>query len=138
MEPMAKVLMKLGVNRGMVVFGTDGLDEISMCGPTKILHINRGEITKDTVFPTDYGMDLCKKEDLVGGTPAENAEITRKILNGERSHCRNAVVVNAAAAYYLTDRSRDLRSAIQKMEGVIDQGLAKAKLEEFVKASQEV
>lgn len=134
-NPLAQVLMNLGVKSAMVVHGTDGLDEISLTSPTKVREI-RGNNVKDYLFqPEDYGYKLCKKEDLVGGTPTENAEITRSILSGEKSHCRNAVVLNAGAALYLTRDDLSLKDAMIDIESVLDSGKAMEKLETFIKVS---
>lgn len=133
MEPMAQVLCNLGVTSGMVVHGTDGLDEISLTAPTKVREIRGGMMKDYVISPEDFGFDLCKKEDLVGGSPSENAEITRKILRGEKSHCRNAVVLNAGAALYLTRDDLTLKDAMNQIETVLDSGKAMEKLEAFVK-----
>ncbi|MDE5582578.1 MAG: anthranilate phosphoribosyltransferase, partial [Ruminococcus sp.] len=101
-EPVAEVLMKLGSERGMVVFGTDKLDEISLSSPTAVCEYKNGWIRNYEITPEEFGFERCEKADLKGGTPSENAEITRKILSGEiRGHKRNAVLLNAGASIYI-------------------------------------
>ncbi|MBQ1335959.1 MAG: anthranilate phosphoribosyltransferase, partial [Selenomonadaceae bacterium] len=98
--PLAQVLISLGIKRGMVVYGQDKLDEISLSAPTTVCEIRDGWFKSYTIRPEDFGMERCRKEDLRGGAPQENAEITRRILKGERGHKRNATLLNAGAALY--------------------------------------
>ena len=102
---MAKVLSNLGVKRGMVVYGQDRLDEISASAPTAVCEIDNGTFKNYVITPEEFGMERCTKEDLVGGTPQENAEITRAILNGEKGPKRNAVLLNAAAAQIMPPKT---------------------------------
>ena len=88
-EPLAQVLVSLGVKRGMVVYGMDKLDEISMSAPTKICEIKDGWFRTTVISPEDFGFERCTKEDLKGGTPKENAKIVRDILGGQKGHKRN-------------------------------------------------
>ncbi len=134
-EPMAKVLMNLGVKKGMVVYGQDGLDEISLSAPTTIGEFRNGTYKKYVIAPEDYGFQRCRKEDLQGGTPEENAAITRAVLNGEKGPKRNAVVLNAAAGLVIGQDGIDLREAIHKMEQIIDSGKAAEQLEKFIRLS---
>ncbi len=135
-EPMSKVLYKLGVTKGMVVYGTDGLDEISASAPTRICEINNGDFKTYELNPEDYGFTLCNKSDLVGGTPDENAQITRDILSGVRGAKRDAVVLNVAAGLHVA-KGIDFSEAIKEAEEVIDSGKAMKKLEDFIKATNE-
>ncbi|MDR2045055.1 MAG: anthranilate phosphoribosyltransferase [Clostridium sp.] len=137
LEPMAKVLTNLGVKRGMVVFGQDRLDEISVSAPTSICEIREGEYRYDTITPEQFGMRRCAKEELVGGTPLENAEITRAILKGEKGAKRDAAVLNAAAALYIAGKARDLREGADLAESMIDSGKALELLEKFIRLSNE-
>ena len=137
MEPMAKVLMNLGVRKGMVVYGQDCLDEISLSAPTTVGEFRNGSFRKYVITPEDYGFERCKKEDLQGGTPEENAAITRAILQGEKGPKRNAVVLNAAAGLMIGKDGMDLREAIREIEQVIDSGKAAEQLEKFIKLSNE-
>ena len=136
-EPMAKVLMNLGVKKGMVVYGQDCLDEISLSAPTTVGEFRNGSFRKYVITPEDYGFERCKKEDLQGGTPEENAAITRAILQGEKGPKRNAVVLNAAAGLMIGKDGMDLRGAIREIEQVIDSGKAAEQLEKFIKLSNE-
>ena len=135
---MAKVLSNLGVKRGMVVYGQDRLDEISASAPTTVCEIDNGTFKNYVITPEEFGMERCTKEDLVGGTPQENAEITRAILNGEKGPKRNAVLLNAAAALYVAGKADSMAGGVKLAEKVIDTGLAKAQLERFIKLSNEV
>ena len=136
-EPMAKVLMNLGVKKGMVVYGQDCLDEISLSAPTTVGEFRNGSFRKYVITPEDYGFERCKKEDLQGGTPEENAAITRAVLQGEKGPKRNAVVLNAAAGLMIGKDGMDLKEAIREIEQVIDSGKAAEQLEKFIKLSNE-
>ena len=136
-EPMAKVLMNLGVKKGMVVYGQDCLDEISLSAPTTIGEFRNGTYKKYVIAPEDYGFQRCRREDVQGGTPAENAAITRTVLNGEKGPKRNAVVLNAAAGLVIGQDGIDLREAIHEMEKIIDSGKAAEQLEKFIQLSNE-
>ena len=92
-EPLAQVLIQLGIRRGMVVYGQDKLDEISMSAPTTICEIRDGWFKSSVITPEDFGFERCTKEDLRGGAPEENAKITLAILNGEKGYKRNAVLL---------------------------------------------
>ena len=91
-EPLAQVLVNLGVRRGMVVYGQEKLDEISLSAPTTICEIKDGWFKSSVITPEQFGFERCSKDDLRGGTPEENAQITRAILSGEKGHKRNAVL----------------------------------------------
>ena len=134
-EPMAKVLINLGVNNGMVVYGTDCLDEISMSAPTIVCEIRDGEYKKYTVEPENYGFEKCGKEDLTGGNPQENAAITKAILSGEKGPKRNAVVLNAAACIYIAKKADTMQEAVHIAEEMIDSGKAMKVLNQFVELS---
>jgi anthranilate phosphoribosyltransferase len=135
-EPLAQVMAKLGVTRGMVVYGTDSLDEISAVAPTKVCEIRDGWFQSFEIKPEDFGYERGAKEDLVGGTPAENAAITRAILAGtDRSARRNAVCLNAGAALYIAGKADTMEAGVRMAEGLIDSGAALAKLEQFVAES---
>ena len=134
-EPMARVLVKLGVEKVMVVYGKDGLDEISASAPTSVCEYRNGEFLSYTIEPEQFGMTRCTKEDLIGGTPEENAAITREILSGVKSPKRNAIVLNVAAGIYTAKDGITLEEAVKEAEAVIDSGKAMQKLEEFISAS---
>ena len=137
-EPLAQVMAKLGVIRGMVVFGQDKLDEISMSAPTSVCEIRDGWFQSYEITPEQFGYTRCSKEDLVGGTPAENAEITRAILKGEeRGSKRQAVCLNAGAALNIAGKAESMEAGVRMAEELIDSGAALKKLEEFIQASNE-
>lgn len=134
-EPLARVLSSLGVRRGMVVYGKDKLDEIAACSPTLICEFDQDNYQTYTITPEDFGLTSCKKEDLIGGTPEENAAITLSILKGEQGPGRNAVLLNAGAALYIGQKAQTLANGIELAARLIDSGKALAKLEEFKKES---
>lgn len=137
-EPLARVMSNLGVKRGMVVYGQDKLDEISMSAPTSICEIRDGEYENYTITPEMFGFEKCTKEELAGGSPQENAAITKAILSGEEQGAkRNAVLMNAGAALYLAGKTDTLQDGVKLAGELIDSGRALAKLEEFVKYSNE-
>lgn len=130
-EPLARVLANLGVKNAMVVYGQDCLDEISMSAPTTVCEVRDGKFESYVITPEQFGFTRCKKEDLVGGTPAENAEIARAILKGEKGPKRDAVVLNSAAAVHIA-KGISIEEAIKVVEETIDSGKALAQLEKFV------
>lgn len=132
-EPLAQVMANLGVNRGMVVYGQDSLDEISMCAPTSVCEIRDGKFTSYEITPEQFGYERCEKGTLTGGTPAENAEITKAILKGEeKGPKRQAVCLNAGAALYIAGKAASIEEGVKLAESLIDSGAALKKLEEFV------
>ena len=136
-EPLAQVLCNLGVKNAMVVHGTDGLDEISMTSPTLCCEVKDGVTGSYEITPEQFGFRRCSVKDLEGGTPEDNAEILRSILNGEQGAKRDAAVLNAAAALYVAGRHRSIEGAIKTAENVIDSGKAMMKLDEFIRCSKE-
>lgn len=135
LEPMAKVLYQLGVKRGMVVYGQDKLDEISACALTSICEFRDGNYRTYVIQPEDFGMKTATKDALKGGTPQENAQITRDILNGEQGARRNAVLLNAGAGLYIGGKADTFREGVELAASLIDGGQAKQKLEDFIKES---
>ena len=132
-EPLAQVMANLGVDRGMVVYGQDSLDEISMCAPTSVCEIRDGKFTFYEITPEQFGYERCEKGALTGGTPAENAEITKAILKGEeKGPKRQAVCLNAGAALYIAGKAASIEEGVKLAESLIDSGAALKKLEEFV------
>lgn len=132
-EPLAQVMANLGVDRGMVVYGQDSLDEISMCAPTSVCEIRDGKFTSYEITPEQFGYERCEKGALTGGTPAENAEITKAILKGEeKGPKRQAVCLNAGAALYIAGKAASIEEGVKLAEFLIDSGAALKKLEEFV------
>ena len=132
-EPLAQVMANLGVNRGMVVYGQDSLDEISMCAPTSVCEIRDGKFTSYEITPEQFGYERCEKGALTGGTPAENAEITKAILKGEeKGPKRQAVCLNAGTALYIAGKAASIEEGVKLAESLIDSGAALKKLGEFV------
>ena len=134
-EPLARVLIALGVRRGMVVYGQDKLDEISASAPTTVCEFKDGWFKSYVVRPEDFGMTPCAKADLVGGSPAENAEITRSILRGETGPKRNAVLLNAGAALYIAGKAASFADGVAMAGELIDSGAAMEVLEKFIEVS---
>jgi anthranilate phosphoribosyltransferase len=136
-EPMAKVLCNLGVQRGMVVYGHDGFDEISLSAPTTVCELRDGFIKSYEIEPEQFALERCKKEDLIGGTPAENAQITRNILAGEKGPKRNAVLINSAAAIHIAKPEISIKDGIALAAEAIDSGKAAEQLKQFIALSQQ-
>jgi len=136
-EPLAQVLCNLGVKSAMVVYGSDGLDEISLSAPTSVCEVRNGWVRSYTLTPEQFGFERCQKEDLQGGSPSENAEILKAVLKGEKDAKRNAAVLNAAAALFVSRKYESIESAVQVANEVIDNGAAYKKLEEFIRFSNE-
>lgn len=135
-EPLAQVMGKLGVRRGMVVYGRDKLDEISMSAPTAVCEIRDGWFQSYELTPEQFGYERCGKAELTGGTPEENACITRRILEGqERGAKRQAVCLNAGAALYIGGKAQAIAEGVKLAEELIDSGAAAKKLEEFIRES---
>lgn len=132
-EPVAEVLMKLGSKRGMVVFGMNKLDEISLSAPTFICEYKDGWMKNYEITPEQFGFERCSSSDLNGGTPEENAAVTRAILSGEeKGHKRNAVLLNAGAAIYIGGKSDSFEEGIAKAADIIDSGRAAALLDKLI------
>lgn len=135
-EPLTRVLIDLGVKRGMVVYGMDKLDEISLSAPTAICEFKDGWYRRFTISPEDFGFKLCQKSDLIGGEPAENAKITRDILSGvEKGAKRDAVLLNAGAALYIAQKAENISGGIELAKNLIDSGAALQTLEKFIEVS---
>ncbi len=134
-EPLSQVLINLGVRRGMVVYGMDKLDEISLSAPTHICEFKDGWFKSYTVAPEDFGLTRCSKDDLVGGTPEENAAITRAILSGERGPKRDAALLNAGAGLYLNGKAETFADGMRLAGELTDSGRALAALEKIIEVS---
>jgi len=135
-EPLAKVLVNLGVKRGMVVYGQDRLDEISLSANTTCCSIRDGELKSFVLNPEDYGFQKCKKEDLVGGGPEEHAQIMREIFEGKPGPKADAVILNSAACIYMLE-DITMEEAVSKAREIIQSGKASEQLERFIKASNQ-
>lgn len=137
LEPLAHVLSKLGVKRGMSVFGKDKLDEISLSSSTLVCEFNGDNFKTYEISPEDFGFKRCEKSELVGGTPEENATITKEILSGRKGPKLDAVLLNAGAGLYLSDKADSIDEGIKLAEELIKSGKATEKLNEFITASNE-
>lgn len=138
-NPMSRVLSNIGVKRGMTVFGMDGLDEISASDKTYVCEFRDGWFKEYEIEPEDFGYKKCDKSELEGGTPEENAEITRNILNGTlRDGKRNAACLNAGAAIYVAGKADSLAEGIKIAEETIDNGKAIERMNEIVAFSNQI
>jgi len=133
--PMAEVMTNLGVKSGMVVYDQDGLDEISMSAPTSVCEFRDGKVETYEITPEQFGFTRCKKDDLVGGTPEENAVITRDILSGKLGPKRDTVLLNSAAAIHIARPEFSTADAIVIAKDMIDSGKALGQLEKLIKGS---
>ena len=133
--PLTQVLIQLGVRRGMVVYGQDKLDEISLSSPTTVSEIRDGWYRVSVIKPEDFGFERCSKEDLKGGSPEENARITLDILGGVRGHRRNAVLMNAGAALYIAGKAASMKEGTVLAAELIDSGRAMATLRKLIEVS---
>ena len=133
--PLAQVLVSLGVKRGMVVYGQDKLDEISMSAPTTVCEIRDGWFKTYVITPEDFGFTRCTKDELKGGTPEENAAITREILKGAKGPKREAVLMNAGASLYIGGKADSFADGIKLAAELIDSGKALETLEKFIEVS---
>ncbi len=135
-EPLAKVLSSLGVKRGFVVYGQDKMDEISASAPTTVSEIRDGFYRTVVIKPEDFGFARGKKEDVLGGTPADNVEIAKRLLSGQdHGTKRTAILMNAGAAFYITGKAPDMAAGIKMAEEIIDSGAALKTYEDFVRVS---
>ena len=134
-EPLAQVLVDLGVKRGMVVYGQDKLDEISLSAPTTVCEINNGWDRTNVITPEDFGFTRCTKDELKGGTPEENAEITRAILRGEKGPMRDAVLMNAGASLYIGGKAESMKEGVALAAEIIDSGKAMETLQKLIEVS---
>jgi anthranilate phosphoribosyltransferase len=135
-EPLAQVLMNLGVKRGMVIHGCDGLDEATLTAETRVVEIVDGTLKSYHITPEEYGFRRCSREELTGGDAEENAKITREILGGtEQGPKRGVVLLNSAMALYMGGKGDSIASCIPLARTLIDTGAALEKLEQFVRLS---
>ncbi|WP_299054881.1 anthranilate phosphoribosyltransferase [uncultured Eubacterium sp.] len=135
-EPIAKVLLNLGVKKGMVVFGQDTMDEITPSAKTTVCEIRNGETKSYEINPEEYGISICKKSDLEGGDGTENAQVTKDILSGKlQGPKRDAVLLNAGACIYVQNDDLTYEEAINIARETIDSGKAKEKLQDYIEES---
>lgn len=137
-EPVAKVLDKLGVKKAVVVHGMDCLDEVSPSAPTLVCELKNGYYRTTEIKPEDFGLTRGKEEELVGGTPEENAEITKGILSGKiQGTKRNAVLLNAGLAFYAAGAADTMAEGVKKAADLIDSGAAEKTMEAYIQVSNE-
>ena len=134
-QPLAQVLMNLGVKRGMVVYGQDKLDEISLSAPTTVCEFQDGWMKNYVITPEQFGLRRCAKQDMAGGSPEENAAITRAVLAGEKGPKRDAVLLNAGAALYIGGKAATVADGVRLAAELIDSGKAAAALEKLIEVS---
>ena len=135
-DSMAQVLSNLGVKRAMVVHGEDGVDEVSICGRTKVCEVRDGKIKSYTIDPEELGLSTAQPEDIKGGLAEENKEIALSILKGEKGAKRDMVLINSAVALYTAFDDKSLKECVQMAANLIDSGKALDKMQEFIKATQ--
>ncbi len=131
LEPLAQVMMDLGVRRGMVIYGQDCLDEISMSAPTSVCEFKDGWLKHYTIKPEDFGFTRCSKSDIVGGTPEENAKYTLDILSGATGPKTDIVLINAAAAIYVGGKAESIAEGLKVAREMIASGKAMQQVEAF-------
>ena len=135
-EPMAKVLSQLGVTNATVVHGQDGFDEVSASAPTTIAEVVDGKVNKYEITPEQFGIKRCNKSDIIGGTPEENAQITRDILNGKVDARRDVVLMNAGVAIHTARPEITIAEGIEIARKAIDDKAARQQLEKFINLTQ--
>lgn len=131
-EPIAHVLKNLGTARAMIVHGLEGMDELSLCGPTRVSELRDGKVKTYTVSPEEFGLKPCRLEDLHGGAPQECAVILRGVLSGEKGSKRDVVLLNSGAALYVTGQADSIAAGIRLAQASIDSGKAREKLERLI------
>ncbi len=134
-QPLAQVLINLGIRRGMVVYGQDKLDEISLSAPTTVCEFQNGWFKAYTITPEEFGFARCTRDDLRGGTPQENAVLTIGVLQGEKGHRRNAVLLNAGAALYIAQKAPTMKEGVALAGALIDSGKAMETLRQLIAQS---
>ena len=131
-ELIANVLKNLGTVRAMIVHGMEGMDEISLCGPTRVSELRDGQVRNYTLTPEEAGLKRCRLEDLLGGTPQESAATLREVLRGEKGPKRDMVLLNSAAALYVSGAADSIAQGIRLAQESIDSGKAQAKLDRLI------
>lgn len=135
-QPLAQVLSSLGVERGLVVYGKDRMDEISASSATTVCEVNDGWYKTYTITPEDFGLTRCTKDELVGGTAEENAEYTRAVLSGEDQGAkRTAILLNAGACFYAAGKAETMADGVAMAASIIDSGEAAKTLERYIAVS---
>ncbi len=138
-EPLSQVMANLGVEDGMVVFGQDGLDEISLSSPTNVCEVRNGTFSKYEITPEQFGFQRCTKRDLLGGDAKTNAEITRSIVEGgHKGPKRDVVLLNSGCALFIAKKASSIQEGIAMAAEAIDSGRARQQLSSFIRLSNEV
>ena len=135
LEPMVKVLASLGSTRVWAVHGSDGLDEITTTGPTSVVSLENGAITRFSISPAEIGLEPARPEDLRGGTPEQNAAALRAVLDGARTAFRDIAAFNASAGLLVAGKASDLKDGFAQANAALDSGKAKAVLAKLIAAS---
>lgn len=136
-EPLAKVLSRLGCKRGFVVHGLDGMDEVTMTGPTRVAEINGEAVRVYTVEPEDFTLSRCKLADLQGGDADVNADLVQSVLQGEKGPRREVVLLNSAFALLAADKVSDIQGGIERAAEAIDSGRALSKLNDLIRMTNQ-
>jgi anthranilate phosphoribosyltransferase len=136
--PIARVLNNLGSARAMVVHGLEGLDEISLCGPTKVAELNNGQVTEYRIEPEELGLERCALGDLRGGNPEQSAGVVRSVLRGEHGPARDVVLLNSGAALYVSGVAASLQAGMRRAAESIDNGDAQRKLDDLARMTQTI
>lgn len=136
-EPLANVLCRLGCRRGFVVHGLDGMDEVTLAGPTRVAEIHHGSVRLYTVEPEDFALSRCRLHDLQGGDAMRNAELVLAILQGEAGPRRDVVLLNSAFALVAADKASDVRAGIELAAQAIDSGRALQKLNDLIRMTNQ-
>ena len=137
-DKMARVLGRLGTNRAMVVYGEDGMDELSITGPTQVWELSDGQVNSYTITPEDAGLERASLDDIRGGSLERNLELFRDVLQGASGPAQDVVVLNAAATLMVSGKADDLRGGVSMASEAINSGAAKEKLEAFAALTQEL
>ncbi|WP_449257423.1 anthranilate phosphoribosyltransferase [Bosea sp. (in: a-proteobacteria)] len=135
LEPMVKVLASLGSTRVWAVHGSDGLDEITTTGPTRVVSLENGKIESFAINPADVGLGLARPEELRGGTPDENAAALNAALSGEKTAFRDIAAFNAAAGLLVAGKAADLKDGFAQATAALDSGKARAVLAKLIAVS---
>jgi len=135
-RPIAEALLQLGAHRAFVVHGAGGIDELSPVGPSLVCEVADGSVHERTIDPEELGIERCTVEELAGGTPAENADLIRRVLAGEPGGRRDAILLNAAGAIAAAGHAADLREGLDLARTAVDSGAATARLDDLVAFSR--
>lgn len=135
-EPMAKVLVQLNVKNATVIHGQDGFDEASISAPTTVMEVHNGKFHKYEITPEQFGLRRATKNEVIGGTPDDNAQITLDVLNGKKGAQRDVILLNSALAIHTAKPEISLDDAVKLSAQAIDNGTALNKLHDFIKLTE--